>query len=168
MKVQPVVFRFADGAVSLDADAPFDYVLVCFKALLTISSTAELIKPAISAKTTIVLIQNGIATEQPSSNTESAARFAALLNAGGASTRVHEDVQFERWSKPLVNACWNPVCALARSRDAQILKSSPEAKDFIREVMLEIATVANICCYPAIDFSLVEHQLGRAAVRKMA
>lgn len=209
LKVQPVVFRSVDEAVSLDADAHFDYVIVCSKALPTVPSTSELIKPAISAKTTIVLIQNGIATEQPyselfpdnpllstvvylpatqiepgivqhkevellhigpypaSSNTESAARFSALLNAGGASTRIHEDVQFERWSKLLVNACWNPVCALARSRDAQILRSSPEAKDFIREVMLEISAVANACGYSGIDSALVEHQLGRAAARKV-
>ena len=209
LKVQPVVFRSVDEAVSLDADAHFDYVIVCSKALPTVPSTAELIKPAISAKTTIVLIQNGIATEQPyselfpdnpllstvvylpatqiepgivqhkevellhigpypaSSNTESATQFAALLNTCGALTRVHEDVQFERWSKLLVNACWNPVCALARSRDAKILRSSPEAKDFIREVMLEISAVANVCGYPGIDSALVEHQLGRAAVRKV-
>jgi 2-dehydropantoate 2-reductase len=209
LKVRPIVVRSVEEAVSLDADAHFDYVLVCSKALPTVPSTAELIKPAVSAKTTIVLIQNGIAIEQPyselfpdnlllstvvylpaaqiepgivqhkelellhigpypaSSNTDSAAQFAALLNAGGASTMVHEDVQFERWSKLLVNACWNPVCALARSRDAQILSSSPEAKDFIREVMLEIAAVANACGYPGIDSALVELQLGRAAVRKV-
>jgi 2-dehydropantoate 2-reductase len=209
LKVRPVVVRSVGDAVSLDAGAHFDYVIVCSKALPTAPSTAELIKPAISAKTTIVLIQNGIATEKPysklfpdnsllstvvylpatqiepgivqhkeiellhigpypaSSNTESATRFAALLNAGGASTKVHEDVQFERWSKLLVNASWNPICALARSRDAQILRSSPEAKDFIREVMLEIAAVANSCGYLGIDTALVEHQLGRAAVRKV-
>jgi 2-dehydropantoate 2-reductase len=208
LNVRPVVVCSVDEAVALDTESHFDYVIICSKALPTVPSTAELIKAAISAKTTIVLIQNGIATEQPysklfpdnpllstvvylpatqiepgivqhkevellhigpypaSSNTEPASRFAGLLNAGGASTKVHEDVQFERWSKLLVNASWNPICALSRSRDAQVLKSSPDAKDLVRELMLEIAAIANACGYPGIDTALVDYQLGRAAVRE--
>jgi 2-dehydropantoate 2-reductase len=207
LKFQPVVVRSIDDAVAIDADSHFDYVIVCSKALPTVPTTAELIKPAISSQTTIVLIQNGIATEEPysklfpdnpllstvvylpatqiepgvvqhkelellhigpypaSSNTASASQFAQLLKAGGASAKVHEDVQFERWSKLLVNASWNPICALSRSRDAQVLKSSPEAKDFVRDVMLEIAAVANTCGYAGIDTALVDYQLGRATVR---
>jgi 2-dehydropantoate 2-reductase len=203
------VIRSVDEAVASDASSPFDYVLVCSKALPTIPSTADLIKPAVSSNTTIVLIQNGIATEEPysklfpdnpllstvvylpatqigpgivqhkevellhmgsypaSSNTESASRFASLLNAGGATTKVHEDVQFERWSKLLVNASWNPICALSRSRDVQVLKSGPDAKDFVRDVMLEIAAVANACGYLGIDTALVDYQFGRAAVREL-
>ncbi|KAN0103217.1 2-dehydropantoate 2-reductase [Hyaloscypha variabilis] len=207
LKFQPVVVRSIDDAVAFDAHSHFDYVIVCSKALPTVPSTAELIKPAISSQTTIVLIQNGIATEEPysklfpdnpllstvvylpatqiepgvvqhkelellhigpypaSSNTEAALRFAQLLKEGGASAKVHEDVQFERWSKLLVNASWNPICALSRSRDAQVLKSSPEAKGFVRDVMLEIAAVANACGYAGIDTALVDYQLGRATVR---
>lgn len=208
-KVRPVVVRSVDEAVALDPEAHFDYVIVCSKALPTVPSTAELIKPAVSVKTTIVLLQNGIATELPyhklfsdnpllstvvylpatqlspgivqhkevellhigpypaSSNTDSAIRFADLLSAAGASTEVHQDVQFERWSKLLVNASWNPICGLTRSRDAEVLKSSPDAKDFVRDVMLEIATVANACGYPGIDTTLVDYQLGRAAARHL-
>jgi 2-dehydropantoate 2-reductase len=207
--VRPIVARSVDEAAEIDTRSHFDYVLVCSKALPTVPSTAELIKPAISSKTTIVLIQNGISIEQPysklfpdnpilstvvylpatqispgivqhreiellhigsypaSSSTESASRFANLLNAAGASTEVHEDVQFERWSKLLVNASWNPICALSRSRDVQVLKSSTEAKDFVREGMLEIAAVANACGYPGINTSLVDYQLGRATVREL-
>ena len=209
LNVRPVVIRSVDEAVASDASSPFDYVLVCSKSLPTIPSTADLIKPAVSSNTTIVLIQNGIATEEPysklfpdnpllstvvylpatqigpgivqhkevellhmgsypaSSNTESASRFASLLNAGGATTKVHEDVQFERWSKLLVNASWNPICALSRSRDVQVLKSGPDAKDFVRDVMLEISAVANACGYLGIDTALVDYQLGRAAVREL-
>jgi len=209
LNFRPVVVRTIDDAVAVDTDFHFDYVIVCSKALPTVPSTAELIKPAISSQTTIVLIQNGIATEEPysklfpdnpllstvvylpatqtepgvvqhkevellhigpypaSSNTESASRFASLLKAGGASTKVHEDVQFERWSKLLVNASWNPICALSRSRDAQVLKSSPEAKGFVRAVMLEICTAANACGYSDVNAALVDYQLGRAVVREL-
>jgi 2-dehydropantoate 2-reductase len=207
LNVRPVVVRSVDEAVAADRSSHFDYVIICSKALPTVPSTADLIKPVVSSNTTIVLMQNGIATEAPyfnlfpgnpvlstvaylpatqikpgivqhkevellhigpypaSSNTESASRFASLLSAGGASTRVHEDIQFERWSKLLVNASWNPICALSRSRDVQVLKSTPDAKNFVRDVMLEIATVANACGYPSIDTALVDYQLGRAAAR---
>lgn len=207
-KVRPVVVRTVDEAAAIDPNSHFDYVIICSKALPTVPSTAELIKPAISPKTTIVLIQNGISIEEPyaklypgnpilstvvyvpatqtspgvvlhkeiellhigaypaSSNTEHATRFAALLKSAGASAQVHEDVQFERWSKLLINASWNPICALSRSRDVQILRANDDSKDFIRDVMLEIAAVANACGYPGIDTALIDYQLGRAIVRE--
>ncbi|KAH9220990.1 2-dehydropantoate 2-reductase [Leptodontidium sp. 2 PMI_412] len=207
-KVRPVVVRSVDEAAESDP-APFDYVVVCSKALPTVPSTAEMIKPAISPQTTIVLIQNGIAIEEPyaklypnnpllstvvylpasqtspgvilhkevellhigsypsSSSTEPAKEFANLVKAGGGTAEVHQDIQFERWSKLLVNASWNPMCALSRSADAQLLKSTPEAKGLVREVMLEIAAVANSCGYKSIDSALVDFQLGRATIREL-
>jgi 2-dehydropantoate 2-reductase len=98
-------------------------------------------------------------------DTESATLFANLIKAGGGSTEVHKDVQFERWGKLLVNGSWNPICALTRSTDAYFLRSNPEAVDFVREVMLEIASVASAYGYAAIDAPLVEFQLKRATVR---
>jgi 2-dehydropantoate 2-reductase len=207
--VRPIVVRSATEAAALDPHSPFDYVLVCSKALQTSPSTPELIRPAVKPSTVIVLIQNGIAIEEPysklfpdnqllstvvylpatqtepgvvhhkevellhigsypaSSSTEVATRFSDLLKSAGATTEVHEDVQFERWSKLLVNASWNPLCALSRSRDVQILKSNSDATDFVREVMLEIASVANACGYSAIDTALVDSQLLRASSRKL-
>jgi len=58
LKVRPTVVRSVADAAALSSE-PFDYVLVCSKALPTIPSTAETLKPAISPTTTIVLIQNG-------------------------------------------------------------------------------------------------------------
>ncbi|CZR52827.1 related to 2-dehydropantoate 2-reductase [Phialocephala subalpina] len=208
-KVRPVVVHTVDEAAAIDPNSHFDYVIICSKALPTVPSTAELIKPAISPKTTIVLIQNGIAIEEPyaklypnnsllstvvyvpatqtspgvvlhkevellhigsypaSPNTESATKFAELLKSAGASAQVHEDVQFERWSKLLINASWNPICALSRSRDVQVLRANDDSKEFIREVMLEIAAVANACGYPGINTALIDYQLGRATVREL-
>jgi 2-dehydropantoate 2-reductase len=102
-----------------------------------------------------------------SRNTDVATRFSDLLRACGASTQVHEDVQFERWSKLLINASWNPICALSRSRDVAILQSSPEAEGVVKEVMLEIAAVAKACGYAGIDEELIEFQLGRARKRTL-
>ena len=58
LKVRPTVVRSVTDAAALSSD-PFDYILICSKALSTIPSTAEIIKPAVSTATTIVLIQNG-------------------------------------------------------------------------------------------------------------
>ncbi|CZT07687.1 hypothetical protein WAI453_005151 [Rhynchosporium graminicola] len=208
LKVQPVVVRSVEEATASDA-FPFDYVIVCSKALPTTPSTPELIKAAISPNTTIVLIQNGIGIEEPfatlfpenpllstvvylpasqtspgviqhkevellhigsypaSSSIEHATEFAELIKAGGGTTDVHQDIQFERWSKLLVNTSWNPMCALSRSADAQLLQSTPEAKGVVREVMLEIVAVANACGYTSINSDLVEFQLGRATIRNV-
>lgn len=103
----------------------------------------------------------------PPAHKESADNLAALLHAGGASAKVHDDVQQQRWSKLLVNAAWNPICALSRSRDAQFLQSSSYASDLIKGVMLEIAAVAQASGYPSISPSVVEHQISRATARSL-
>jgi len=58
LKVRPTVARSVTEAAALSSE-PYDYILVCSKALSTTPSTAEIIKPAVSSSTTIVLIQNG-------------------------------------------------------------------------------------------------------------
>ncbi|EXJ92828.1 2-dehydropantoate 2-reductase [Capronia epimyces CBS 606.96] len=103
----------------------------------------------------------------PPQHKDSAERLAALLHAGGASAKVHQDVQQQRWSKLLVNASWNPICALSRSRDAQFLHSSPYAPDLIEGVMLEIAAIAQASGYPSISSSVVDYQIGRATARSL-
>ena len=44
---------------------PFDYILVTMKALPECYNVADIIAPAVSEKTTIVLIQNGLGVEEP-------------------------------------------------------------------------------------------------------
>lgn len=207
--VHPTVVRSVDEAAAFDPSSDFDYILVTSKALPSTPSTAELLKPAVTPKTTIVLIQNGIAIEEPyhslypdnpllstvaylpvtqtepgviqhkeiellhigsypsSAPLSHASKFAELLKAAGATTKVHQDVQHERWSKLLVNASWNPICALSRSRDAQVLASTERATDVVRDVMLEIAAVARACGYEDVNAQLVEEQLGRATAREL-
>ena len=67
--------------------------------------------------------------------------FARLLQEGGATTKVHDDVQHERWRKIVSNGTINPICALSRYRDRELL-DLPGGAILIKEVMVEIALVA--------------------------
>ncbi|KAL7627172.1 hypothetical protein AAE478_003948 [Parahypoxylon ruwenzoriense] len=88
---------------------------------------------------------------------EAAARFVGLLQQAGATALLHEDVQRERWAKLLVNASWNPVRG----------GGDDDALSFVKDVMLEIAAVAQTCGYADVDEKLVDYQIGRAAVRQL-
>lgn len=97
-----------------------------------------------------------------------ASSFASLLQAGGATATLHADIQGERWTKLLVNASWNPMCALSRSRDGEVLAASPaDAPDVVRAVMLEVAAVARAAGYPQVSPERADAQLGRARVRPL-
>lgn len=216
LNAKPSVARNVDEAVKANKGAPFDYIFITTKALPT-TPAWDLIKPAVTRETTIVLIQNGIDTEAPfaalfpdtpllstvvylpTTQTEpgviehrelellhigtypaaapaahkaAASALADLLTRAGASSKLHDDVQTERWSKLLVNASWNSICALTRCRDRTLLDVRTEAAggefaDFVRGVMLEIAATARAYGYAAIDAELVDFQLGRAIARDL-
>ncbi|KAK6851743.1 6-phosphogluconate dehydrogenase C-terminal domain-like protein [Apiospora arundinis] len=213
LNVKPTIARTVEDAVALSNDEPFDYVVISSKAIPTQPSTAELIRPAVSENTAIVLIQNGVGIEEPYVKMfpnnplvstvvylpatqiqpavvehkevellhlgtypavdapprakDAAKAFADLLTAAGATAKLHDDVQAERWTKLLVNASWNPICALTRSRDQQFLASDAEALDFIRDVMREIASVAGAYGYgDRVNEEMIEFQIGRASVRE--
>lgn len=57
------------------------------------------------------------------------------------------------------------MCALSRSRDSQFLASAPDAYQFTKDVMMEIAAVAKAKGYGGVDEEMVEWQLGRARAR---
>ncbi|KAI1115053.1 2-dehydropantoate 2-reductase [Nemania sp. NC0429] len=109
----------------------------------------------------------------PASHKRAARAFVDLLAAAGATATLHDDVQGQRWGKLLVNASWNPICALTRSRDKQFAASGRdegggegnEALRFVRDVMLEVASVAQACGYTEVNEELVDFQMGRAAKR---
>ncbi|EXJ54965.1 2-dehydropantoate 2-reductase [Cladophialophora psammophila CBS 110553] len=214
LNFKPQVVRTVDEAVSLSGGKPFDYIVVTAKAIHTTPSIPEQLRPAIAPHTTIALIQNGIAIEEPyrtlypdnpllscvvylpatqtapavivhreiellhigtypsnapRAHQSAAEPFARLLNAGGGSTELHEDVQPQRWSKLMVNASWNPVCALSRSRDAQFLKSSPPeySLGLIKSLMTEIASIAQSLGYDNINADTITYQINRAKVREL-
>ena len=212
LKVRPIVARTVSEAVDLNRGKPFDFVVITAKAIPTNPSTAELIKPAVSQSTTLVLIQNGIGIEEEFATTypdnallstvaylpatqvspgvvhhkeverlhvgtypadatpeakEAAKTFTELVCSAGATAKLHDDIQFERWSKLLVNGSWNPICALTRQRDRQFIDAHDDSLGFIRDVMLEISAVAQACGYEEVNESLVNYQIGRATVREL-
>ncbi|KAI1760135.1 6-phosphogluconate dehydrogenase C-terminal domain-like protein [Hypoxylon sp. FL1150] len=110
----------------------------------------------------------------PAAHKDAARAFVDLIRKGGASANLHDDIQPKRWSKLLVNASWNPVCAVTRLRDREFIdskkpdeKNEEDALGFIRDVMLEIAAVARACGYSGIDEELVDFQISRARVRDL-
>jgi 2-dehydropantoate 2-reductase len=92
--------------------------------------------------------------------------FAELVRAGGGTAEWFEDVQIKRWTKLIVNASWNPICALTFSSDVDFMLSSasPSATDLVLAVMLEIAEIATAHGYP-IKREEVDFQLSRATAR---
>ncbi|KAI0971835.1 2-dehydropantoate 2-reductase [Xylaria arbuscula] len=107
----------------------------------------------------------------PETHKRAAQAFVDLLTAAGATSTLHDDVQGQRWGKLLVNGSWNPICALTRLRDALFIESARkqgeenEAALFVRDVMGEIASVAQACGYKDVDDKLIEFQLDRMKSR---
>lgn len=88
-----------------------------------------------------------------------------LWAAGGATCKIFEDVQARRWIKVALNMAWNPISALSLCDDANFVRSSPEAMDTIRRVMLEVAQVAAAAGYPGLVEPAIEDQLSRTKER---
>jgi 2-dehydropantoate 2-reductase len=93
-----------------------------------------------------------------------AKNFTELVTSAGATAEFYDDVQQKRWFKLLVNASWNPICALALSKDTDVLTASEEANGVVLAVMLEIRDIAAAHGYE-ITLEEVNVQLGRAQAR---
>lgn len=193
-----------------EASGQWDFILICSKASASPNATADLIKPAVSPSTAIVLAQNGIGIEDeyalafpgntvisgvvylpttqvrpgyiemlklerfeigtypydaPAEAKQKALQFQRLFHAGGATCEVHEDIQTKRWEKVMINASWNPVCALTKLNDANYLRSSPLAEAMAKEVAMEVVAVANAKGYSNLTEAVVEHHLDRPRSR---
>ncbi|CAJ2505974.1 Uu.00g001040.m01.CDS01 [Anthostomella pinea] len=105
--------------------------------------------------------------DAPAAHKEAAGAFVDLIKAAGATAKLHDDIQFQRWSKLLVNGSWNPICALSRLRDRQFQESNAEATRFVRDVMLEIADVAQAYGYAGIDDKLIDVQMQLTSSRDL-
>jgi 2-dehydropantoate 2-reductase len=205
IQFKPRVVRDCEEAVTVAAGAPYDYIVVCSKAIPGL--VPQLIKSAVTpGKTAIVLIQNGVGIEQeyldafastpiistvvympatqrpsgvikhgevenlqvgafPSSaSNQPAQAFTELVKAAGGTATFFGDVQTKRWSKLLVNASWNPICALTLSKDTDVLESCSEAPEVLLAVMMEIRNIANACGCQISEEEVVR-QLGRAQAR---
>ena len=93
--------------------------------------------------------------------------FRSLIRAGGATAAVSKDIQVQRWIKVVANGAVNPICALSRCRDRELIELSPySGQELFKEVMLEIANVAEAVGYGSVvDQTVVETQLARTLSR---
>jgi 2-dehydropantoate 2-reductase len=117
----------------------------------------------------VELLHIGTYPSDSPTHQSAAESFSALLKSGSGSTEVHSDIQPQRFSKLLVNAAWNPICALSLSRDVEFLHASPPdiSLNLIKSVMLEISKIAQACGYSSINAETVEYQINRAKVREL-
>ena len=126
------------------------------------------ISPAVVVHKEVEKLQLGtFPFSAPAEHKAAAKDFAALLQRGGATVEVHDDIQRQRWTKLLVNASWNPICALSRSSDAYFMQASPGAIEYVRDVMTEISWIAEAVGYGKGVQELLDWQMGRAKARKV-
>lgn len=99
-----------------------------------------------------------------SASNQSARDFTKLIQTAGGTAEFYDDVQPKRWFKLLVNASWNPICALTLSKDTDVLEASNEASGVLLAVMMEIRDIAEAYGYNITKDEVV-YQLGRAQAR---
>ena len=128
---------------------------------------ATQIKPGVISHAEMELLEIGtFPAEAPAAHKQAAVSFASIIKKGGGTAKVYEDIQGKRWSKLLLNASWNAICALSRSRDVAYLTASPTAATFTKNVMLEVASIAQKAGYEEINSELVEEQFARSLQRQ--
>lgn len=93
---------------------------------------------------------------------KAADQFMAMMQKAGSNAKWHDDVQEKRWNKLLLNAPWNPICALTLSRDVAVLASDPGADKMIKDVMLEVVAVSRALGYTSVTAEAATEQLKRA------
>lgn len=77
-------------------------------------------------------------------NPGSARSIAAAFRAAGMPTRTTEDIQGEIWSKAIVNATINPVTAILRVTNGELIKSRVVSR-LMKEICSECEAVAYGC-----------------------
>ncbi len=105
------------------------------------------------------------AYEKDESVRNGADNFMEILKKSGSEVTWYDDIQEKRWNKLLINALWNPVCALTLSRDAAFLASDSTANKVIEDVMLEVVAVAQKLGYSNISPKAASDQMKRAGSR---
>ena len=90
---------------------------------------------------------------------QSADQFMEILTKAGSNAKWYEDIQEKRWNKLLLNAPWNPICALTLSRDVAFLVSSPLADKIIMDLMLEVVAISQALGYNNVSAEQASKQL---------
>lgn len=95
----------------------------------------------------------------------SADQLVTLLKSAGGNASYFQDIQEKRWNKLLLNAPWNPICALTLTRDATFLASSPDSEGVILEVMNEVIAISHAMGYFSVNEEAATKGLDRAKDR---
>lgn len=103
----------------------------------------------------------------PPHHSKMADQLVSFFRDGGATAKLVDDIQVERWRKLLINGSENPICALCRLRDARFFQSSSGATSLMRDVMSEIAATARSAGYEMIDENVVQKQLDLLTARPL-
>lgn len=102
----------------------------------------------------------------PDSHKRKAERFVDLMVQGGGDAVLFEDIQEARWAKLLLNAAWNPICALSLCTDGGfLLTSEPFARDLAWGIMMEIVTLARAVGIAGVDEEAAKKRLALAERR---
>lgn len=92
---------------------------------------------------------------------EKVARLSQLFAKAGAKAPVHEDIQRQRWNKLAVNAALNPLCALTLCDDANLIRSSSQALDILKDIMREVRSLALAVGYDVLPEVAIDEHLKR-------
>jgi 2-dehydropantoate 2-reductase len=79
---------------------------------------------------------------------EEAKRLSELLEAGGVTARLSEEIVGERWRKCIWNTPINPASVLAGGADTTTLMTTPGGEELLRGLMQEVCAVAEAEGYP--------------------
>ncbi|GLA40736.1 hypothetical protein AnigIFM63309_008570 [Aspergillus niger] len=112
----------------------------------------------------------------PDGHRRAAERFVELMIKGGGDAVLFEDIQEARWAKLLLNAAWNPICALSLCTDGGfLLTSEPFARDLAWGIMMEIVALARAVGIAGVDeeaakkrFALAERRAKEGTGREMS
>ncbi|CAG8960413.1 hypothetical protein HYFRA_00008131 [Hymenoscyphus fraxineus] len=105
-------------------------------------------------------------SDAPGGHKDVTVRFAELFRKGGGTIDVFDDVQGRRWNKLIVNGTWNPLCALARSRDIELLDAEEHAAEVVFKVKMEIVRIAQAYGYKEIQESNARFLMDRVKGRR--
>lgn len=95
--------------------------------------------------------------DAPQHHKAAAEEFARLMIKGGGEAKVFDNIQEARWSKLVMNAAWNPICALSLCTDGGFLTTSePFAYDLVWETMMEVVQLANKIGIHGVDEKAAE------------
>lgn len=122
---------------------PLNTIISCVVNLHATQHSPAVVQMGLSQLLELGVLESHGLHEMNDNPPERATTFSSLILRGGGKANVFQNIQPRRWRKLLINASWNPVCALTRLDDATVLRSCPEAIVYIRRLMSEIINVAH-------------------------